>query len=254
MTKSGVKLGRIVLGEGVPKIAVPITGRNEKDILSQAKAAVSARPDLIEWRIDFFDEVTNKEKLHDVAKLLRDDLNDIPLLTTFRTHSEGGQLELSDESYFEICQNIIDFKQTDAIDVELFHDESSIKKIVDDARLSGIVTIMSNHEFTKTPDKDVIINRLSIMGDIGADIAKMAVMPQSSTDVLTLLEATHEANKKLTLPIITMSMGDLGKISRISGELIDSCVTFATVGEASAPGQIPISRLKNDLADLHLNE
>jgi 3-dehydroquinate dehydratase, type I len=253
VAKKTVKLGKIELGAGKPKIAVPITGKNEAEIIKQAENIYQEQPDLVEWRIDFFDGVTDKNALKEAGQKLRQALKDLPILTTFRTKGEGGELDLSDEKYFEICQNVLDIGQTDALDIERYHDETMVKNIVDAAKKVQIATIMSNHDFHKTPDQDDIVSRLTSMVEIGADVAKIAVMPQSTQDVLTLLSATNEANEKLSQPVITMSMGDLGKVSRIAGEVFGSAITFATVGKASAPGQIPIVNLRNDLSDLHLN-
>ena len=87
---------------------------------------------------------------------------------------------------------------------------------------------------------------------MGMDVAKIAVMPQSEKDVLILLEATSEM-KQLhpETPVITMSMGKLGVISRIAGEVFGSALTFGTAGSASAPGQIPAEELKTMLEVLH---
>lgn len=246
-----VQFGNIQLGTGMPKIAVPITGKSSDEIIQQAEKIIPEKPDLVEWRIDFFNDVTDSDKLKSIAEKLRSTLN-VPLLTTFRTHGEGGELELSDEKYFEICHNIISFGQTDGVDIELYHESNSVLSLLVAAKEQGIVSIMSNHDFEKTPDQIDIENRLTKMSEMGADVAKMAVMPETTADVLTLLEATNNVQNKLTTPIITMSMGDLGKVTRISGEVFGSAVTFATVGAASAPGQIPINNLRNDLNDLKL--
>ena len=80
--------------------------------------------------------------------------------------------------------------------------------------------------------------------EMGADVAKIAVMPQSREDVMTLMEATMEADHSLDIPVVTMSMGRLGVLSRLAGTLTGSAMTFASVGEASAPGQIPIEQMR----------
>ena len=78
------------------------------------------------------------------------------------------------------------------------------------------------------------------------------MMPQNPADVLTLLSATHQANEKLGLPLITMAMGDLGKVTRIAGAVFGSALTFGTVGTASAPGQLSIADLRQALANLRI--
>lgn len=254
MAKQTVKLRQTVLGSGRPKIAVPITGATTEKILEQAKAVKAASPDLVEWRIDFFDGVQDASQLTETGKQLRQTLGDLAILTTFRTKGEGGELDLDDAGYFEICKNVLAGGYTDALDVERFHDESSVKGLVKAAHDVNVAVIMSNHDFDKTPDADDLVGRLTSMAEFGADVPKMAVMPNSVDDVLTLLTATHKANQKLTQPIITMSMADLGKVSRIAGEVFGSAVSFGTVGAASAPGQIPLDHMKNDLDDLKLTD
>jgi len=77
-------------------------------------------------------------------------------------------------------------------------------------------------------------------------------MPESAEDVLTLLSATNEMFKKYAdRPIVTMSMGPLGVISRMSGEIFGSSMTFGAVGQVSAPGQIPVEQLATALDILH---
>lgn len=56
----------------------------------------------------------------------------------------------------------------------------------------GAKVIGSNHDFDKTPAKSDIVFRLRKMQDMEADIPKIAVMPKSRKDVLTLLAATEE--------------------------------------------------------------
>lgn len=254
MTKQTVSLRKTILGSGRPKVAVPITGTTAAAILDQAATIQQASPDLVEWRIDYFAGVQDAQQLAATGEKLRAVLGDLALLTTFRTHGEGGALPLSDQAYFTICQQVIAGGYTDAIDVERYHDEKAVKAIVKQAHDQRLVVIMSNHDFDKTPAAAEIVQRLTSMAAFGADVPKMAVMPQSVADVLTLLTATYQAASTLNQPIITMSMADLGKVSRIAGEVFGSAVSFGTVGAASAPGQIELTHLKHDLEDLKLTE
>ena len=213
----------------------------------------SNNTDLIEWRIDFFDQVEDAEKLVETAKKLRQVMSEMPLLTTFRTHFEGGVKKLSEEEYFDICRVLIKEKATDLLDLELFRKTSKLKEIIAEAHENNIYIIMSNHDFDKTPATSELERRLTLMKTFGADIAKIAVMPNSARDVLNLLLATDNMKYKLNCPLITMAMGDLGKVTRISGEVFGSCLTFGTVGDASAPGQIESTNLKGILNTLKLD-
>lgn len=127
----------------------------------------------------------------------------------------------------------------DLIDIEFFTAGNDIRELIDNAHSSGVVVVCSSHDFQKTPDKNELISRMVKMQQVGADFPKVAVMPHDSTDVLTLLAATVDMkNKYFATPIITISMGKLGIVSRLCGELFGSAMTFASAGDSSAPGQI----------------
>lgn len=241
-----VKIRNINLGEGLPKIAVPNVGINEKEILASAKEIVAAKPDLMEWRIDYYtDGIKDHDKLVETARKLRSVVGELPILVTFRTKSEGGVLELNEQGYFALLETVIEQRLGDAIDIELFHDEAEIKSMLKMAHNYGLVVIMSNHDFEKVPAKDVIEFRLNKMASLGADVPKLACMPHSAQDVLTLLAATNEVHNEIDNPLITMAMGDIGKVTRIAGQVFGSSLSFGTVGKASAPGQLSIEDLRN---------
>ena len=90
------------------------------------------------------------------------------------------------------------------------------------------------------------------MQELGVDVPKIAVMPQNKKDVITLLAATEEMYTNYSdRPIITMSMAGTGAISRLSGEVFGSALTFGAVGKVSAPGQINVEDLKTVLNIVH---
>lgn len=241
-----VKIRNINLGEGLPKIAVPNVGTNEAEILSAAKEIVAAKPDLMEWRIDYyFAGIKDHEQLAATAKKLRDVIGELPILVTFRTKNEGGVLELNEVAYLDLVQFVIENRLGDAVDIELFHDEKRVEDLVSDAHRYNVVVIMSNHDFEKVPAKDVIEFRLKKMAAMGADVPKLACMPHSADDVLTLLEATNEVHKTIANPLITMAMGDIGKVTRVTGQVFGSSLSFGAVGKTSAPGQLSIDDLRN---------
>lgn len=251
---STVKIRNIVLGEGLPKIAVPNVGENEDEILASAKEIVAAKPDLMEWRIDYYtDGIKDNSKLIATAKKLREIVEELPILVTFRTKNEGGVLELSEDDYLDLVQTVIKNRLGDAVDIELFHDENRVKELVKAAHNYNVVVIMSNHDFEKVPAKDVIEFRLKKMAELGADVPKLACMPHTAEDVLTLLTATNEVHEAIENPLITMAMGDIGKVTRIAGQVFGSSLSFGAVGKTSAPGQLSIEDLRNAEKYLQLN-
>lgn len=130
------------------------------------------------------------------------------------------------------------------IDIEMFRDQKLVAELTRLAHQNKVLVIMSNHDFSKTPEQAEIEKRLLQQDRMGADILKIAVMPQSKTDVMTLMNATLKVSQQTQKPLLTMSMGQLGTISRIATANIGGNLSFGMIGEASAPGQIDVSQLK----------
>lgn len=244
---------QVTIGSGIPKICVPIVAHTKDELLEQLSDFDRPETDLLEWRIDYMDCLTNTSELVNIANTIQARLPKKPLLVTFRSKREGGEQELSSEDYFALLRTLAKYKVADLLDVELFStdDVAFLKNSVQEVQSYGCKVILSNHDFSKTPAKEEILSRLTTMQDLGADVAKIAVMPNSAEDVLALLSATREMSEEIAeIPIVTMSMGKLGAISRICGQTFGSAITFGSLKKASAPGQIEISELSNLLQTL----
>ncbi len=242
-----VVVRNVKIGEGMPKICVPIVGKTEAEILKEAGAIIRSATDLVEWRVDWFESVFDIEKVKLLLGELRKVLGDIPLLFTFRTKAEGGEKEITYEQYTELLRHVADTNLVDMIDVEIYINDKVIE-LVTKLKEKGAIVVGSNHDFEGTPSKEEIIRRLCYMQDIGADILKMAVMPQKQSDVATLMDATKEmVSEYAQHPVVTMSMSEMGIVSRLEGQLFGSAVTFGALTKTSAPGQINVEKLKKGL-------
>ncbi|TGY95445.1 type I 3-dehydroquinate dehydratase [Petralouisia muris] len=247
-----VVVRNIKIGEGIPKICVPIVGVTKEDIIKEAKTFDAIPVDVVEWRVDWFEHVFEIEKVKETLAELREALNDIPILFTFRTSKEGGEKAIEPEAYAKLNIAAAESGYVDLVDVEAFTGDEVVKEIIEAVHQHGVKVVASNHDFDKTPEKDDIVGRLCKMQEFGADIPKIAVMPQSKADVLTLLAATEEMNRKhADRPIITMSMAGTGVISRLCGEVFGSALTFGAAKKASAPGQMGVEDLAQVLSLLH---
>ena len=155
---------------------------------------------------------------------------------TLRTKEEGGSIPVSHEGYLRFLRTILDTDCADLIDIEFFTAGTDLPALVQDAHTAGVKVVCSSHDFHKTPPKAEMVSRMVAMQQAGADLPKLAVMPQSRADVLELLAATAEmTDHHPETPVITMSMGALGAVSRLCGEAFGSAMTFANPGTASAP-------------------
>ena len=252
-------------GDGTPRIIVPLIGRNEDEIFSHAQVIrteidrlderYSDRPELkvavIEWRADFFYEILNLEKLADVLKKLRDIFSDRLLLFTFRTEEQGGELR-PDRARMrlpDIMKTVITSGNVDLLDVEAAQGNYRIARATTAAHEAGLKVVLSYHDFYKTPHDTEIMEKLRAMEILGGDILKIAVMPKNEFDTRRIMELNTRMNKECFRPVVLIAMGELGVISRIKGKETGSCLTFASIGQESAPGQIEaddlIALLKN---------
>ncbi|MDT3427071.1 3-dehydroquinate dehydratase-1 [Paenibacillus forsythiae] len=247
-----IQVKQVTIGEGMPKICVPIVGTTAAELKEEAEALKLLDADVVEWRVDFFDQVENIEAVQAALADIRHIIPGLPLVFTFRSAREGGEKEIPAEYYAELNRMAAGTGLADLIDVELFTGDDTVKSLVDYAHQHGVYVIISNHDFQKTPPKEEIISRLEQARELGGDLPKIALMPADARDVLTLLEATYAMKEKYPgSPVITMSMAGTGMISRIAGEVFGSALTFGSAKKASAPGQVPVSELRSMLELVH---
>lgn len=241
------KIGPISLG-GRTKVCLPIVAKTLEEVLDQCKSLATKTYDVTELRLDFLGDVYCKKTLLAATQAVREALPDRGLIATWRTRDEGGDKDLDRDDYVDLLRSLIESGSVDAIDLEYFFVPQVMKSLVDLAKARGLTVIMSNHDFHKTPSREEIVDRLLGMRKAGAQVAKLACMPQGPEDLLTLLAATYEVHKAYPdQALITMSMGHLGMLSRVCGSIFGNCLSFGTVGQASAPGQVHLDQLQSIL-------
>ncbi|ELW9362296.1 type I 3-dehydroquinate dehydratase [Acinetobacter baumannii] len=230
------------------KTIVPITAKTKEQALAQAQViANTADADLAEFRIDLLSFASDTKQVIALGHELKKILGNKPMIATIRTKNEGSQLEISDADYGKTYQAYLKNPFMDWLDVEMFRDQKVVSEIVQQAHQKKVLVVMSNHDFQKTPSQDEIEKRLLKQDQMGADVLKIAVMPKSKQDVFTLMNATLKVSQQTTKPLLTMSMGQLGTISRVATANMGGSYSFGMIGQASAPGQIDVTKLKQIL-------
>ncbi|ELY3894170.1 type I 3-dehydroquinate dehydratase [Acinetobacter baumannii] len=230
------------------KTIVPITAKTKEQALAQAQViANTADADLAEFRIDLLSFASDTKQVIALGHELKKILGNKPMIATIRTKYEGSQLEISDADYGKTYQAYLKNPFMDWLDVEMFRDQKVVSEIVQKAHQKKVLVVMSNHDFQKTPSQDEIEKRLLKQDQMGADVLKIAVMPKSKQDVFTLMNATLKVSQQTTKPLLTMSMGQLGTISRVATANMGGSYSFGMIGQASAPGQIDVTKLKQIL-------
>lgn len=254
-----IRVRNLLIGSGAPKICVSVMGKEEKELKESVGRVITSPVDIIEWRMDYLADVRDFSHVMACGKTLRKMVGDIPLLTTFRTAQEGGEKEISLQDYVELNTQIAREDFADMMDVEIYRGAGSeegkkqIEKLIALCHEQQKIVVGSYHDFSKTPEEQEILERLYAMDKAGADIPKIALMPENFLDVCKVLKATAVAKQQMDKPLITMAMGGIGGISRVAGEYSGSAVTFGCVGKSSAPGQIETEQLLTVLDILHEN-
>ena len=148
------------IGEGAPKIIVPIVETTKESIVEKAKSFKELKIDCVEWRVDFFDDVFNITSVLDTLKCLRIELPNIPIIFTFRTKKEGGEKEISMNAYTALNKAVAETGNAELIDLEIFSGDEIVKENIENIHKANVFIVGSNHDFFKTPVKDDIISRL----------------------------------------------------------------------------------------------
>ncbi len=247
-----VEVKDIVIGKGKPKICVPVIGKDIKEIRANAKAAGKSVADIVEWRCDYFKDIFNYDKAVKALNTVVDNINGKPLILTFRTANEGGEKYITPEEYMELYKTLINTGIVDIVDIEVLLGDEIVENMVAYGKEHNVKIILSNHNFKRTPKTSFIKNILTKMQLMGADIAKMAVMPNSEEDALMFMWTIRSfKDNYIDIPVIAMSMSKMGVITRMASEAFSSAVTFASVNKVSAPGQIDVKVMEEIINIIH---
>jgi 3-dehydroquinate dehydratase-1 len=241
--------GKPLGGGGLPIIITPLVGNTKAAVLDEVAAIAPKKPDLLEWRIDFFEGIGNSGLVVETARAIRAASGGIPVLLTRRNTTEGGQpIAIAEPAVVAMYTEACRARCVELIDYELSNAPEDLKRLRIVSAEHGVAMIMSYHNFQLTPEPAVMDGKFIEAERLGADVAKVAVMPRDPQDVLTLLAATYRASQTIRVPLITMSMGGVGSLSRVMGWVYGSAATFAVGKSSSAPGQIAIEDLRAVLA------
>jgi 3-dehydroquinate dehydratase-1 len=236
-------------GGKLPLVCAPLVGKHRDALLAEASVIAQVKPDIVEWRVDYYGGIANPGGVIDTAREIRKALPGMPLLFTKRSAKEGGEAAaIADEAVVELYAAVADAGCAELVDFEMGNSPDHVRRVRAASRKSATGLVLSYHNFRQTPALEVLNGHFRRAQELEADVAKVAVMPQRLDDVLTLLGATLQSSEKLDLPLISMSMGPLGSLTRMFGWAFGSALTFGIGASGSAPGQLPIDTLNAVIA------
>ncbi|WP_088104450.1 type I 3-dehydroquinate dehydratase [Halalkalibacter urbisdiaboli] len=228
-----------------PLICAPLVGKNDTDILNELTNIRYKKPDVIEWRADFYEDICDRDKVFHILQTMKSKVPNIPILFTIRSVHEGGEsIELTERGKVSLLAALCCRGLVDIIDYELRNDVDSIHYLRQISLRYNIQMILSYHNFKKTPECSEIVEMCKKMDHLDADFVKVAVMPNNMDDALELLRATNEVKKSINAKLVTISMGKFGAVSRLFGWVFGSAMTFGIGEQSSAPGQVPVEDVR----------
>ncbi|MDO9044080.1 MAG: type I 3-dehydroquinate dehydratase [Methanobacteriaceae archaeon] len=204
------------------KICTPVFEKTVNEAYNSAKICIESGADLLEIRIDALKNPTPKMAINLIKEI------DFPIIATNRISTEGGFFSGSEQERTEIL--MASAKEAEYVDIELNCHENFRSQVIESAHCS----IISFHDFEKTPSLRKLLDVVEKEKEIG-NIAKFAVTPQNISDTITILNVLSEYPDT-----VAISMGEMGKYTRIVGPLLGSPFTFASVGAKTAPGQLDL--------------
>ncbi len=170
----------------------------------------------------------------------------LPIIATIR---KGEGHNFGETERLEFLRKLI--PEVDAVDIEL---NAEIRdEVIEIAKSHHKSVMISEHNLTETPPDEDLEKMLLESVSSGADITKLALLANSVDDMARLMSFTLKHSREH--PLVTISLGDLGTISRTIAPIFGSCLTYGYIENPVAPGQTSLdslnTKLKNYFPNLH---
>lgn len=160
-----------------------------------------------------------------------------PCIFTLRNKEQGGFFEGTEKERVSLYAQLLALKPRFA-DFEMTLGAKNVATLRSISPTTKV--ILSDHNFVETPMS--FDNILLPMKEVAQDVIyKFACMAHSTIDALRMLVYC----KQLDVPNIGISMGEYGETTRILAPVVNYGITYCPIEEASAPGQLSASSLKN---------
>ncbi|MFZ2498328.1 MAG: type I 3-dehydroquinate dehydratase [Methanosarcina sp.] len=232
-------IGPLDLGKKAAVVAVIL----EKPFETSKKAAEMGA-DVLEIRMDLLG-IRDPEKAAETIRQIKSETG-LPVIITNRSQMEGGKWKGKEAERIKLLTDLLShINGPEAVDIELSADKEDRDRVVKAAKIHGKTVIVSSHDFLKTPSFQQMKVTLEEAFMAGADIAKLAVMPESMRNILDLLGVTLDAREAGKV-VCTIAMGKLGKHTRVIAPFYGSVLTYASIEDtmSAAPGQLPVNDVK----------
>lgn len=231
-SKRKVKLRNVVLGSGSLALIMPLVPRTQEELLTMAEETMNYQPDILEWRVDYFDEVENEHAMKEALKALRSQIGDMALMVTPRHAEENGVRAIDPENKMNIFRWVIESRMVDIVDVELRYGTDYIGQIKEMCRQNNCALMVSYHDLERTPEEEEVFEKLKLEQEAGADVCKVSFVAQNYGDIDRLGRMIVKAKEEIIdIPIVSISASPIGTLSRVGGDIFGSDGTFVSNGK-----------------------
>ena len=247
MNYEPIKVRGLVIGDGDVKICYPVPGTTREEIINEMKYVRGTKADLVEWRVDFYEDAHDANAVIDLLQDVREALGDEKvLLFTIRTADEGSSKEFDRDYYFELINRAIGTGYIDMVDIEYYSKREMYKYTVAHAKTRGVKTIGSIHDFSGTNPAVILADTIDMMQGT-CDIPKLAVLTTMPSDADRIFEAGKIVSEfegaKFPSPFILIGMGENGSVTRRPDKFWGSSISYCSGKVATAPGQIALDEM-----------
>ncbi len=217
-----------------PAICASIIGEDLDSMKDCLEKAIKKGTDLTELRLDELDETDGW------MKLLK---KDVPTIVTNRSSEEGGYFEGSEKDRIHILLNAIE-SGAPCVDIELSTSKKYRETVTKTANENGSSLILSFHDFEGMPPVPDLMEKAGQMAETDPDLAKLVCQANGPEEAIQMLDFLIRASEEIDIPIIAFAMGEEGDFTRVTAPLLGSPITYASVGEKTAPGQLNLTTVR----------
>lgn len=191
-------------------------------------AETSWQPDLVELRLDCFFSLPPPNQLVDFP---------YPILLTLRHSSEGGKFHGSPEERLQQIQPYL--PHVHALDIELALAPTSLQ-LLQTLKIHQIPYLLSYHNFTLTPNIQLLKQLAAEAHSLGACLFKIATVIHNYSDLIPLLEIL---TSPAPLPIAAMAIGSIAQPARLVLAAAGSRLNYGWLHQPLVQGQLSASDL-----------
>ena len=228
------------------KNCLPILAADYRETLECVDKAIGMNCQIIEWRLDALNGKVDMKKVISTCETIKEK-TDKKLLITLRTAKQGGLRDMDPSTYVWMVRRIVDLVKTDFVDIEMVNcaGDAQLKMLTRMAHGKGVNVIVSYHDMLYTETAREIYMRLCHMKYLGADLPKVAYMAKDQGSVEAVINGAKTAVSEIG-PVVAISMGEIGQITRTEGEKFGSVINFVKPLGSKAEEQGDIGQLDSD--------